>query len=206
MVYNIIYYAQMSTPVKYNVSKCVSCGCQKPSRHRILRNDIKQLFDTYCHDNVAEGIICENCAKQLETIHRKLTAFVNRANSTLSSVSGKRCLSGQSDNSSQSAILSHPLANKIVKSSCRNVVCIPSATANKENELTAARIVSPSKIPIRMHATFDTHGSQCRASSVANRQLHFSSPSKTPAVVHIKVELFMSVFQIPDIVLLCANI
>jgi hypothetical protein len=149
----------MSTPVKYNRSQCLSCGCLKPCKYRILQKDIKQLFHTYCGVNVAEGIMCENCCKQLETIHRKTTTFKNRAKSTLTSLSGKRCLS----------------RNTSAVSPSKSNMC--AVSPSKSN--TSA--VSPSKIPVRIQSSCAGYVSNDRTKQPTNRQLQFTSSSITPA-------------------------
>lgn len=114
----------MSTPLKFSKPVCVVCGKLKPERYSLLQNiqSLKQLIFRYCEVDVAEGIVCRNCSRQLNNLHEKVCHLRLQAMRVVSSVHGKRLVSHSS-----------PLSVKRI---------------SKQSE--SPTIVSPSKIPVRV--------------------------------------------------------
>lgn len=63
----------MSTPLKFSKPVCIVCGKLKPDRYSLLQSShsLTQLIFRYCEIDVAEGIVCRNCSRQLNNLHEK---------------------------------------------------------------------------------------------------------------------------------------
>jgi hypothetical protein len=138
--------SSVSTPLKFKTAICVICGI-KPERYsKIEHSHLTDLLVIYCKINVVEGILCRNCARQLENINEKVISLQHKALGTITSLQGvkRQISSAQKDGRKKNCAytrLSTPCKIPVHVSHA----IIPTATASPDRSLGTT---TPSKIPV----------------------------------------------------------
>jgi hypothetical protein len=140
----------MSTPLKFSKPVCIVCGKLKPDRYSLLQSShsLTQLIFRYCEIDVAEGIVCRNCSRQLNNLHEKVCHLKHQAMRVVSSVHGKR-LVPHSSPISVKRISTESESHKLLSPSKIpvRVKSVDHVTLNNEHYRSTSTSSTPSKIP-----------------------------------------------------------
>jgi hypothetical protein len=135
------------TPLKFTTATCIACGIKNPDRPSRIQHSLRDLFYKYCDVNVADGIACRNCSRQLHNIHEKVSALKIKTAQTVATLTGKRLQASMQHCSSKKIVVNvtsiSPSPSRIP---IRNVdirVPLPQPIISPKR-LT----ISPSKLPI----------------------------------------------------------
>ncbi len=161
------------TPLKFGKAVCVMCGKEKPDRCTQLQSNqsLRLLLLKYCEINVAEGLICRNCSRQLNNLQEKIAAFKHQALHVVT-LHSKRLVASDSSPlpkkrascATTSSVLPSKIPIPVLVKTVSNVRQVTQVTASEPHHAlnSPAKSTTPSKIPTSCLPTRNRHVASAR--------------------------------------------